>query len=193
MMGELEKPRAANPADPLDRILRALNHPIRRRILTQLSQGPASASVLARDFDEELGVVSYHLNQVLARDCEVVELVDAVPKRGALEKIYGLDREVWSHLSAQSERDCGVECFPMEVDAAVWQEICAARSDFEERIAAAVQAGQASPQGDQPTEKCRIIVGVGAFMTPLSSNGASGNGAHSLDELRACASAADGR
>lgn len=187
-----KRPAAPNPADPLDRILRALNHPIRRQILTQLSQGPASASVLAKHFDEELGIVSYHLNQVLARDCEVVELVDAVPKRGALEKIYGLDRKVWSHLSARSELECGVECFPMEVDSAVWEEICAARSDFEDRISAAVQSGEANPPGDQVIEKCRIIVGVGAFMTPLSSSGASENGAHPVGDPHRCASSADG-
>lgn len=188
-----EQSAAPNPTDPLDRILRALNHPIRRRILTQLSQGPASASVLAKHFDEELGMVSYHLNQVLARDCEVVELVDAVPKRGALEKIYGLDQEVWSHLSARSQLECGVECFPMEVDSTVWEEICAARSDFEDRIAAAVQSGETSPSGDQASEKCRIIVGVGAFMTPLSSSGESEEGAPSVGDPRRCASAADGR
>ncbi len=35
-------------------------------------------------------MVSYHLNQVLAKECGIVELVETVPRRGALEKIYRL-------------------------------------------------------------------------------------------------------
>ena len=78
------------PKSPLDRVLRALNHPIRRRILRALIDGNASASGLSRELKLNLGLVSYHLNQVLARECDVVELVDSVPRRGAMEKIYGL-------------------------------------------------------------------------------------------------------
>lgn len=74
----------------LDRILNAFGHPIRRRILRQLAEGPASASVLSRSFKLDLGVVSYHLGQVLGKQCQVVELVDSVPRRGSMEKIYGL-------------------------------------------------------------------------------------------------------
>ena len=75
---------------PLDRVLRALNHPLRRRILRTLVDGRASASTLSRELKENLGVVSYHLNQVLAKECEIVELTRTVPRRGALEKIYRL-------------------------------------------------------------------------------------------------------
>lgn len=75
---------------PLDRVLRALNHPIRRRILRALVDEKASASALAKKLKLNLGLVSYHLNQVLAKECEVVELVEWVPRRGAVEKIYSL-------------------------------------------------------------------------------------------------------
>ncbi|HKF82157.1 MAG TPA: helix-turn-helix domain-containing protein [Solirubrobacterales bacterium] len=75
---------------PLDRILRVLNHPVRRRILRELADGPGSATTLSRQLGEELGLVSYHLNQVLAKDCRIVELVDSVARRGAIEKIYQL-------------------------------------------------------------------------------------------------------
>lgn len=74
----------------LDRVLSALNHPIRRRILRELAEGPGSATTLARKFELDLGVVSYHLNKVLAGQCKVVELVDTVPRRGSVEKIYEL-------------------------------------------------------------------------------------------------------
>ncbi len=81
-----------NPLDenPLDRVLRALNHPVRRQILRALLDGEGSASTLSKSFDMDLGVVSYHLNQVLARECGIVELVRAVPRRGALEKFFVL-------------------------------------------------------------------------------------------------------
>jgi DNA-binding transcriptional ArsR family regulator len=74
----------------LDRILSAFGHPVRRRILRQLAEGPASASVLSRSFKLDLGVVSYHLGQVLGKQLQVVELVDSIPRRGSMEKIYGL-------------------------------------------------------------------------------------------------------
>jgi DNA-binding transcriptional ArsR family regulator len=90
--------RSSRKESTLDRILSALNHPVRRRILRSLADKKASASMLSREFEMDLGVVSYHLNQVLARECGVIELVDAVPKRGALEKIYELKPEVWSDL-----------------------------------------------------------------------------------------------
>lgn len=75
---------------PLDRVLRALNHPIRRRILRVLVDGTGSASTISKELKMNLGVVSYHLNQVLAKECDVVELVESLPRRGAIEKFYRL-------------------------------------------------------------------------------------------------------
>jgi DNA-binding transcriptional ArsR family regulator len=75
---------------PLDRVLRALGHPVRRRILRSLVDRDGSASTLSKEFRMDLGVVSYHLNQVLAKECGIVELVKVVPRRGAVEKFYGL-------------------------------------------------------------------------------------------------------
>lgn len=75
---------------PLDRALHALGHPVRRQILRSLVRGDGSASSISKELDLDLSVVSYHLNQVLARECGVVELVEAVERRGALEKIYAL-------------------------------------------------------------------------------------------------------
>lgn len=75
---------------PLDRVLHALGHPVRRQILRSLVRRDGSASAISKELDLDLSVVSYHLNQVLARECGVVELVEAVERRGALEKIYAL-------------------------------------------------------------------------------------------------------
>jgi len=87
----------------LDRILSALSHPIRRRILRALVDGPGSASALSRSFGVDVGVVSYHLNRVLAKQCEVVELVESVPRRGSMEKIYRLKGEFPKDLPAGAE------------------------------------------------------------------------------------------
>jgi DNA-binding transcriptional ArsR family regulator len=87
----------------LDRILTALNHPVRRRIMRELAEGEHSASTLSRKFEMELGIVSYHLNQVLAKQCKVIELVDTVPRRGSIEKVYGLRDGGSSELPAAGE------------------------------------------------------------------------------------------
>lgn len=147
----------------LDRLLRALNHPVRRRILRELSEGPASASTLAQRFGEELGMVSYHLNQVLAKECGLVELVDTIARRGALEKIYGLNPKAWEPLASAPEPGTGgFGIFPLEVDGSTWREICDAQRDFQERIAAAVQASD-GPGTEIGSQRQRVIVGVAAF------------------------------
>jgi len=74
----------------LDLVLRALSHPLRRRILRALVVEARSASDLSNEFGMALGVVSYHLNTVLDRECEVVDLADSVQRRGALKKFYCL-------------------------------------------------------------------------------------------------------
>ncbi|HEU5063941.1 MAG TPA: winged helix-turn-helix domain-containing protein [Solirubrobacterales bacterium] len=115
------------PRAPLDRVLRALNHPIRRRILRALVDGEASASRLSRQLQVNLGVVSYHLNHVLSRECEVVELTKTVPRRGALEKFYRLRLQALTEgdsiPAAEEERRGGSrvmsleECFIVAVGA----------------------------------------------------------------------------
>lgn len=78
----------------LDRFLRGLNHPLRRRILALLADGQeGGAKTLAGMLEAPLPNVSYHLNKVLAEECGLVELVERIPRRGAEEKIYRLDEE----------------------------------------------------------------------------------------------------
>lgn len=157
----------------VDRVLRALNHPVRRRILQELSEGSASASTLAKRFDLELGAVSYHLNQVLARECGVVVLVDTIARRGALEKIYGLDTGVWEQLAHTPGPGAGVYgLFPLEVDNSAWREICEAREEFEERIAAAVEGSHRRGVGIGLRRTRRVIVGVAAFSPREAPHGA---------------------
>lgn len=98
----------------LDRVLKALNHPIRRRILRALAERPGSASGLAGAFGEDVSLVAYHLNQVLAQECTVVTLVDTVARAGTLEKVYALNPAIWDALRTSPElADGGWEFFSL--------------------------------------------------------------------------------
>jgi DNA-binding transcriptional ArsR family regulator len=44
--------------------LKALAHPLRVELFHALAEGPATASQLARRFDESSGATSYHLRQL---------------------------------------------------------------------------------------------------------------------------------
>jgi len=56
------------------REVRALAHPLRLRMLESLSDGPATASMLARELGESSGATSYHLRALAAAGLIVEEL-----------------------------------------------------------------------------------------------------------------------
>jgi DNA-binding transcriptional ArsR family regulator len=68
------------------RLVKALGHPLRQRILQELRDDEKSPNELAGALDEPLGNVSYHV-KILA-ECDAVELVRTAPVRGALEHFY---------------------------------------------------------------------------------------------------------
>ena len=68
------------------RLIKALAHPLRERILQALNENVASPAQLARALDEPLGNVSYHVKILL--ECEAIELVRTAPVRGAIEHFY---------------------------------------------------------------------------------------------------------
>jgi DNA-binding transcriptional ArsR family regulator len=75
------------PRDPVDsRIVKALGHPLRQRILHALDDGVASPNQVAQRLQEPLGNVSYHVKILLENDA--IELVDTRPVRGAVEHFY---------------------------------------------------------------------------------------------------------
>ncbi|MDQ3724291.1 MAG: helix-turn-helix domain-containing protein [Actinomycetota bacterium] len=184
-------PWDGDPRDeaPLDRVLRALGHPVRRRILRSLVDRDGSASTLSREFHMDLGVVSYHLNQVLAKECGIVELVKTLPRRGAIEKFYGLrfdaltafspgEKEEPRGLRVMSLEECFIvavaamdanafqrlegsawEWFPAVVDPAGWEEIRKAREAFNERVEAAVKKSRGKTAGSLK----EVVVGAAAF------------------------------
>jgi len=170
---------------PLDRVLRALNHPLRRRVLRALVDGSSSASTLSKELGVGLGLVSYHLNQVLARECEVVELVKEVPRRGATEKFYRLKFQALSGgdsapgSRAMSLEECFIvavaameanvfealdgsswDWFLAQVDSRGWAEIAAASEEFNDRARAAVEATRAR---SGQAESREVVVGAAAF------------------------------
>lgn len=91
-----------------ERIIRALGHPLRRKLLTILDQETASSKELAQRLGETLGVVSYHVG--VLRDLGLLEIAGASRRRGAIETHYRsgsrptLDEDVWASLSPTIRR-----------------------------------------------------------------------------------------
>ena len=70
------------------KLVNALAHPLRVEILRQLEEGPSSPKQLADRTGEKLASVSYHVRVLL--DCECIELLETIPRRGAVEHVYKL-------------------------------------------------------------------------------------------------------
>jgi len=81
-------PRKQSTAQPgLDSALvKALSHPLRMRILTRLNETVASPNEMAKELDESLPLVSYHVR--ILRELRCIELVRTTPRRGAIEHHY---------------------------------------------------------------------------------------------------------
>lgn len=90
------------------RLVKAIAHPLRFKVLTLLNEGVASPKKLADRLGEPLGTVSYHV-RILA-DLGCVELVGTTPRRGAVEHHYRatmrpqLSDEDWRALPASVRR-----------------------------------------------------------------------------------------
>lgn len=82
------------PASQLDgRMVKAIAHPLRMRLLTLLNEQVASPSQLAQELEAPLGNVSYHI-RILA-NLGAIELVDTAPRRGAVEHFYRAVMSPW--------------------------------------------------------------------------------------------------
>ena len=68
------------------RMMKALSHPLRHRILEELNEEAASPSDLSVKLGEPLGNVSYHVKALAKLDA--IELVGTKPVRGAVEHFY---------------------------------------------------------------------------------------------------------
>jgi DNA-binding transcriptional ArsR family regulator len=89
-------------------LVKALSHPLRMRILTRLNEGVASPNEMAKEFEESLPLVSYHVRILRELDC--IELVRTTPRRGAIEHHYRaltrpfLDDDDWAQLPPSARK-----------------------------------------------------------------------------------------
>jgi DNA-binding transcriptional ArsR family regulator len=89
-------------------LIRALNHPLRIKMLSILGQRSASPREMSRELGEELSNVSYHA-RALKRD-GLAEIVHEEPVRGAVQHFYrATDRPVlgaddWQKLDPEVRR-----------------------------------------------------------------------------------------
>jgi DNA-binding transcriptional ArsR family regulator len=114
-------------------VQRALAHPVRAQVLTELERRAASPSQLAEMVGESVGVVSYHVRVLV--EAGLAELVGTVPKRGALQHFYAVrDSEA---LGASLLLEPG--------------EAEALRRDLRDRVAAARRTAQERPGGVRVT------------------------------------------
>jgi DNA-binding transcriptional ArsR family regulator len=103
--------------DVLDaKLLKALGHPLRMRLLTFVTeQGEASPVQMSRAFDQPLATVSHHTR--VLRDLGYLELSRTRPRRGALEHYYRataapfLDDEHWQLLPVPVRRRVAAQLF----------------------------------------------------------------------------------
>ena len=71
---------------PDQRVIKALSHPLRFRILAVLNERVASPSEIAAELGEPLGNVAYHTKILVENGA--IEQVRTAPVRGALEHFY---------------------------------------------------------------------------------------------------------
>jgi DNA-binding transcriptional ArsR family regulator len=82
------EPASVPPIESLDdpRLVRALSHPLRVRILAILDERTSSAVEISRTLRADLGVVAYHIRTL--HRLGLLELVREIPRRGAIQRFY---------------------------------------------------------------------------------------------------------
>jgi DNA-binding transcriptional ArsR family regulator len=89
-----KRAKARKKDDVLDeRIVKAISHPIRHRVLVLLNDRVASPNEIANEIGESLGRVSYHVRQLA--EVGAIELVRTEPRRGAVEHFYRATARAW--------------------------------------------------------------------------------------------------
>lgn len=84
------------------RLVKALAHPLRVRILGILEEKTASPSEIAIELNASLGVVSYHVRKL--HSLKLIKLMKKVPRRGAVEHYYKAEArrqitdEAWAEI-----------------------------------------------------------------------------------------------
>lgn len=139
---------AASRTDPQTRLVKAMGHPLRHRILVCLNERQASPSTLAKELDEPLGNVAYHVKILLENDA--IELVETKPVRGAIEHIYRATARV--HMSWT----------PLELDREGYEEVADLLAEALDRVLAieAESSGRLAelPEAQRESERTELAV-----------------------------------
>jgi DNA-binding transcriptional ArsR family regulator len=104
-------------------LIKSLAHELRADILAILNERIASPNELAKELDEGLSQVSYHVK--VLKDYEVIKLVKTEPRRGAVEHYYKatsrayLTKPDWRHLPETVRESMSAELLQAIVDDAV--------------------------------------------------------------------------
>lgn len=113
--GRAKSQRGVNQA-----LVKSLAHELRAEILAILNERMASPNELAKELDEGLSQVSYHVK--VLKDYEVIRLVKTEPRRGAVEhyyratsRAYLTDRD-WHELPESVRVGMSADLFQMILD-----------------------------------------------------------------------------
>jgi DNA-binding transcriptional ArsR family regulator len=77
---------AQRPASIDQRMATAVANPLRARALDLIAAGVASPKLIAADLGLDVRTVAYHVR--VLRELRCIELVETLPRRGAVEHIY---------------------------------------------------------------------------------------------------------
>jgi DNA-binding transcriptional ArsR family regulator len=101
-------PVASQSSSVDTRVVKAIAHPLRHRILAILNERVASPKEIADELDERLPNVSYHVKTL--DELGAIELVRTAPRRGAVEHYYRalirpfFDDDSWAELPVSTRR-----------------------------------------------------------------------------------------
>jgi DNA-binding transcriptional ArsR family regulator len=99
------------------RLLKALGHPLRTRILSVLNEKRSSPKALGEELSAPVHQTSYHVK--VLREMGFIELVDRQQRRGAVEHFYrGVHRalipaDAWAQLPANIQQNIAADTFRM--------------------------------------------------------------------------------
>lgn len=118
------------------RVVKALGHGLRVEILAILNDRMASPSELAKELDEGLSQVSYHVK--VLKDFDMIEMVKTEPRRGAVEHYYKASEKVF--ISSEE-----LKLMPKSAQAGVWAPVIA---DIERDVSTSLETGTFAKRPD---------------------------------------------
>jgi DNA-binding transcriptional ArsR family regulator len=181
------------------RLVKALAHELRVEILAILNERMASPNELAKELDEGLSQVSYHVK--VLKDYKCIELVKTEPRRGAVEHYYRAtsrafltDRD-WQQLPESVRPGLSTDLLQAIVDDAVaalqgstfdrrdnrhlsWTPLVVDEQGWDELIATfdeslqrvfAIQAASAKRLAKAPEEGFNTSVAIMTYEAPASA------------------------